>query len=176
VSHRALCANNQQISLERALLRYMSRGKNLCIKIPPAICLLICLAISSRSMQFYYPFRASRSYFRPRSSFSFSSSALYCYLKIFMEARRVVLVVLYAVKYFSGISHVDPFTAASISLELSHFRSEISLRRSREFYRIWRYVSASSTLWNRIIISSRIRCADKTQAAKSCSKQTILPN
>lgn len=33
---------------------------------------------------------------------------------------------LYAVKYFSGISHVDPFTAGSISLELWHFRRKIS--------------------------------------------------
>lgn len=33
---------------------------------------------------------------------------------------------LYAVKYFSGISHVDPFTASSISLELWYFRRKIS--------------------------------------------------
>jgi len=38
----------------------------LCIKVPLAICLLIRFAISSRSIQFYYLFRASR------YSFSFS--------------------------------------------------------------------------------------------------------
>lgn len=43
---------------------------------------------------------------------------------------------LYAVKYFSGISHVDPFTAGSITLELSHFRRKILPRRSRESCRI----------------------------------------
>jgi len=55
----------------------------------------------------------------------FPSFASYFHLKIFVEEEQEKL--LYAVKYFFKISHVDPFTAGSISLELSHFRRKISL-------------------------------------------------
>jgi len=63
-----------------------------------------------------------QSCFFPSFSRPFAS---YFHLKIFVKEEQEKL--LYAVKYFSEISHVDPFTAGSISLELSHFRRKISL-------------------------------------------------
>lgn len=77
---------------------------------------------------------------------------------------------LYAVKYFSGISHVDPFTAGSITLELSHFRRKILLRRSRESCRIWRYVSASSSLWSCLLSHCRANSLRSWRQRKSLSR------
>lgn len=105
----------------------------------------------SAFIQFYYlscTFR-SRFYFSSSfaassssSSFSSSSSSVLCTaieknIHGWQEERWRGEKLLYAVKYFRGISTFDPFTAGSMSPELSHFRRKISsLCRFWESFRI----------------------------------------
>lgn len=93
------------------------------------ICLPIRFTISSLFTLFYYLSCTFRSCSFSTLFFLFSPSSSPCTAigkYSWKQEENGAPKLLYAVKYFPGISHVDPFTAGSISLELWHFPRKIS--------------------------------------------------